>query len=121
MKKRMWKVAVILFVGFVLSTEAGIAYELYIPHVAGSKWNTFLLVDNNGTSASTYSLTLYDAAGAQVYHNGNMTAALSNQQIVDIKSLSGTAVTGIIGCESEDNNFRLAYEHIAGEVFQSSC
>ena len=114
MKTRLWKVVMFLLLGWMLSAEAGIAHEIYIPHIAGSKWNTVLLVDNNGLSNSTYGLTLYNASGRQVYHSGNMTAALSSQQAIDIKSLSGTAVTGIIDCDSEDVSFRLAYEHIAG-------
>ena len=104
----------ILLASFGWGMDFSIAAELYIPHVAppNAYWRTILQVNNPGSVATGYSLTLFNQ-GNPVYSETQEVPAASYRAI-DLKTLSPLATTGTIDTDSSDLQFNIAYEHMTG-------
>jgi plastocyanin len=115
MKKSL---AVLLFLvaGTFLCGNA-LALDTYIPHItAGANdWTDYLQVNNNASSTTTFTLTLYGSTGAQVYSQSQSVGGRSRSQI-QLKALNSSAASGRITYTETGLVFRVSYENLGGGV-----
>lgn len=103
-----------VFVVLLLASGA-MATDAYLPHLTGGEddWNDVLEVDNfSSTNTYSYSLLLYNQ-GVEAYR---MTYSIPPMGYAkhEIKNLVATATCGKIQYDSDDLNFRIAYQNKNG-------
>lgn len=83
--------------------------EAYIPHITPSSgaWASYLQVDNNKLTASSFTLTLY-SSGVQVY-DGNHTVNGLSESLIQFSTLAPTADCGVISYTDAQLAFRCTY------------
>ena len=106
----------VFLIAGVFLWENACALETFIPHVTyGSPdWDDYFQANNNTPSDASFTLTLY-GGGAQVYSGVHTVPALDHL-LIDLKSLSPDAETGMVEYQEPGLNFRVSYENDGGGV-----
>lgn len=88
----------------------------YIPHVtSNATWTDYIQADNNSDTDASFTLTLYDASGTQVYSATDDVEA-NSETVIQPKSVSSEARLGVITCTNHLVFFRYSYENDNGGV-----
>ncbi|MFH1155361.1 MAG: hypothetical protein V1793_16250, partial [Pseudomonadota bacterium] len=90
-------------------------YQAYISHITNgyAEWHDFLQVDNTGTAEAQIQVILYGENGAQVYSGVHNTPA-GARSLIDLKTLSSDARTGMVSFGSPDLLIRQSQENTYG-------
>lgn len=114
--KKSLAILLIVVAGAFLCGNA-LALDTYIPHITigADDWTDYLQVNNNASSTATFTLTLYDVTGAQIYSQAHQVGGRSRYQVA-LKALNANAATGKITYTETGLVFRVSYESTGGGV-----
>lgn len=109
---RHWAVMPLFLAMIMAPSFPAQARDLYIPHLTTGEadWSDHLEVDNTGPTSAEFTLTLYDATGAEVYEQAHSVPSLG-ESVSALKDLAPSARCGRIGTESNRLFFRVAHRN----------
>jgi len=104
-------------IALIFLCGSALALDTYIPHITtgADDWTDYLQVNNNASSTATFTLTLYDLTGAQIYSQSHPVGGRSRYQVA-LKTLNANAATGKITYTETGLVFRVSYESAGGGV-----
>ncbi|MFH1155415.1 MAG: hypothetical protein V1793_16520 [Pseudomonadota bacterium] len=90
-------------------------YRAYISHITNgyTEWKDFLQVDNLGGTAAKIQIVLYGSDGSQIYL-GEQTTNPFNRSLINLKTLSNNAQSGMVTFSSDQLLLRLSQENLIG-------